>query len=170
MTRRGSLAYYLFAVVVGCLFLAVAMLSMASVSTLRWDSGRDFIFVYFLAVAHGWMAALIFAFLLRRIACALAWRRSWQWMILGGSLAILLLLAWVLLPTGWLGARIVLRSLLWLLPSGNTVTGFGFTSSPKVLLPVLFLGGAATAFVLFRVHRAFEPQVESPRTQEMPRA
>ncbi len=169
MTRRGSLAYYLAAVVIGCLFLTAAILIVAKSSTLHWNTGRDFLLVYFLSVSHGWIAALLFAFLLRRSSGALAWNRSWQWLILGGCLAILVLSAWFLIPGTWAGSAYVMRWLLWLLPCGDALTGFAFGSSLKVLLPAVFVVGAATAFVLYRVHHAFEPSADSAKREDRPR-
>jgi len=169
MTRRGSLVYYFTAVVVGCLFLTAAILVVAKSSTLHWNTGRDFFLVYFLCVSHGWIAVLVFAFLLRRSSGALAWNRSWQWLILGGGLAILVLSAWLLIPGTWLGSAYVMRWLLWLLPSGDGLMAFAFGSSLKVLLPAIFLVGAATAFVLYRVHHTFEPSADSPKREKKPR-
>ena len=168
MTRRGSLVYYLTAIVVGCLFMAVAILAVAQITTPRWDFGRDLFLFYFLAISHGWLPALLYALLLRRVNGALRWNRSWQWMVSGGSVAILVIIAWLFIPADWVGARFVMRSLLWLLPSGNMVISYGFTSSLKVLLPTIFLGGGATAFVLHRIHRAFEPQPEPSAFTEKP--
>jgi len=170
MTRRGSLAYYLAAIVVGCLCWAVAILVIARTTTSHWNSGREFFFLYFLVVSQGWLATLLFAFLLRRSAIALGWSRSWQWMFAGGCIAIVVIAAWVFVPADWVGARFVMRSLMWLLPFGNMLIGYVFTRSMIVLLPTVFLGGAATAFVLHRIDRAFEPQPESPASADKPHA
>jgi len=168
MTRRGSLAYYLAAIVVGCLCWAVAILVIARTTTYHWNTAREFFFLYFLVVSQGWLATLLFAFLLRKIAAAFAWSRAWQWMVAGGCIAIFVVAAWVFVPTDWIGARFIMGLLMWLLPFGNMVFVFGFARSTIVLLPTIFLVGAATAFVLHRIHRAFEPRAKSPASTEKP--
>ena len=82
-------------------------------------------------------------------------------------MAILVAGAWAFIPADWVGARYVMGLFMWLLPFGNILFGYAITKSMMVLLPTTFLGGAATAFVLHRVHIAFEPQPEpSPPTEE----
>jgi len=165
MTRRGSLAYYLAAVVVGCLLLGIAGMALTRFSTFRWDSGRDLIFVYFLAVSHGWLPALLFAFILRRTAGALQWKRAWQWMLAGGCLAIVVSLTWLVIPESWSVSAQTMRWLLVFLPSGASVHGFAWGGGLGLLLSAVFVTGAAISFVLFRVHRAFEVQAVSPTTK-----
>ena len=160
MTRRGSLAYYLAAVVCGTFFV-VFVYHAYSV----WESGLgdrwayDFIFAYFISLAVGLFTQLLFAFVLRRVTALLHWQAGWQWLIAGAVAGLAVL--WILHWTGYALERMhfpperqTLKSLLL----------YPFFVGPMMLaarpfwLPIPAF--AATAFVLFRVHRAFDAPSE----------
>lgn len=163
MTRRGSLAYYLAAWTCGCFFMSALVWLRDSAGTPGagtsnlappLESAMGLLFVCFYGLIFGAFASLIGAFLLRRIAAAFHWWQVWQWTLAGAVLTpviIGLVGAWwrrVGSPpqgaSSWLsllglGPAVVLDAGLWL------------------AIPV----GAATAILLFRIHRAFAPQPES---------
>ena len=78
MTRRGTLAYYLTAIVVGCFFLVLGVTAIGE-GSLRFSTAglRDFFLLYFLALVYGSFTMLLFAFLLRRMAHWLKWEPRW---------------------------------------------------------------------------------------------
>jgi hypothetical protein len=161
MTRRGSFVYYLVAVVCGSFFLAAAYQGH-SVATAaagpRWL--RDFFFLYFVAIPLGLIPMVVSAWLLRRAMGGLGWRRGWQWLLAGT-----LLMTGVLLGLGYVGLAIErarfpaeyqrLKSGVMALLLAPTL----FTFRPVWLA---MLGVAPTAWLLYLVHRAFEPREEAP--------
>ena len=159
MTRRGSLAYYLAAWVCGCLFMAMAAWLPGKWEPTHWTPGfrgaSGFLSFYFLSLIFGAFTALLFAFLLRRLVAVFVWKGLWQWVLLGAALAELLV--WGL---GTLGrnSETSVRSLgiLLILLLG----ALGAVRPPPVWINLLV--GAATAFVLCFIHRAFEPRPEAP--------
>lgn len=161
MTRRGSLVYYLGGIAVGCLFMAAYMSLLVNPGT-RW-SIRNFLGFYSSAVFLGGWTALLFAFLLRRLTAALGARRYWEWMIAGAALApaviwflgdvvqFLVVLGqgpgWQAMPLLWI------QVLMLMAPTAIVGTRLGMWGA----IPV----GAATAYVLSYIHRAFEPKLDS---------
>jgi len=164
MTRRGSLAYYIAAVVVGCFFASAGFFLAGQL--LRWHAGaaqtpglREFFFLYFLSIPFGGFAALLFAFLLRRLASLLRTRHPVAWAGIGAALAPALIWA----ANGLLeGLRTyggssptvtrLMLPLIWLCFGAEMLRPFWW-----VMIPV----GIATALVLFAIHRAFEPRGEA---------
>jgi hypothetical protein len=142
VTRRGSLAYYFAAVAVGSLALAGSLWLERRLAGVPQPGLLN---LYFLCLLTGSFPTLVFAFLLRRVM-SLRTCRAWHWALAGAGLSGLLL--WVLGGVGpWL--RPVLAELLWrVLFEGASVV---LATNPWVVLPA----GAATAGVLFLVHRAF---------------
>jgi len=155
MTRRGSLVYYLSAWILGCFFMSLAVWIKDLWGATRMVSGLreafGILFFYFYGLVLGALPALIFAFLLRKVAATLKCKTAWHWAIFGAILTPLLVAA-----LGNLGPRV------------GSVTGNGwrvldwFTSGPHiVLLSAWWLSipaGAITAFLLCRIERAFAPQ------------
>jgi hypothetical protein len=156
MTRRGSLAYYFAAIACGCFFIAAAYYAH-SVWMFGWGErwARDFLFAYFLSLLGGFFATLLFAFVLRRAMRALRCAAAWQWLAGGAVLGAAVL--WGLARLGYLLESIrfplerqLLKSILMIPLIGPVM----FSASPFWLPPLAF---AATAWVLHRIHRAFEP-------------
>ncbi|MHB8411109.1 MAG: hypothetical protein ACYDDI_04090 [Candidatus Acidiferrales bacterium] len=157
MTRHGSLAYYLAAWVCGCFFMSLAIwlkdLAGPTVGFISFRSAFGFLIFYFYGLLLGAVAALLGGLLLRRAARLAKFRNAWQWIVAGavatpvltlilGSFARSAATQQTPLP-GWLnlisvGPSIVLEAGLWL-------------AAPA---------GAATAWVLYRVHRAFAMPAE----------
>jgi hypothetical protein len=154
MTRRGSLAYYLAAWICGCTFMSVCiwlkdLLGAPLMQAYSMRGAVGLLLFNFYALIFGAASAFLGAFLLRRLARVAHWELAWQWVLAGSILspALLELLGiwgrqmlagpgprqrWLLLIT--YGPTIVLDAGIWL------------------AIPA----GAATAFVLYRIHRAFE--------------
>ncbi len=156
MTRRGSLAYYLAAWVCGGLFFAVTSIIVAPSNSdygLTPDA-RGFLFASFFVLAYGWVFTITFAFVLRSIAKSFRWQHPLPWMIFGGALAFAFALVCSVLPTSWLVNSSWLRSFIGLF---ELKTATSVALSPRSALAGLatILAGMVTAFVLFRVDRAF---------------
>lgn len=150
MTRRGSLAYYLAAWVCGCFFMSATIwFSSLWLPTAR--SVSDLLFVYFLYLMNGVLPMLLFGFVLRRAAKGMGLTHTWQWLVAGA----------VLTPA--------LTALLGMMSSWHAVQGAGWrdwvssyllstraNQVPPRWMPVITApAGAATAWVLFRIDRAF---------------
>ena len=88
MTRRGTLAYYLAAIVVGCFFMVLGVTAIGE-GSLRFSTAglRDVFLLYFLALVYGSFTMLLFAFLLRRAARWLKWERAAVWVLAGAAIA-----------------------------------------------------------------------------------
>lgn len=150
MTRRGSLAYYLAAWVCGCLFISLTIwMAIPWVPSMRSVSGL--LFTYFLELMYGALPSLLFGFALRRAAKGMHWSRAWHWLVSGAILA----------PT--------MAALLGRFASINAFRGGGWQSwiyvsllassviytNPSWTVVLTAPAGAATAWVLFRIDRAF---------------
>jgi hypothetical protein len=149
MTRRGTLAYYLAAWVIGCFV----------VSLLQW-AGEAFageiqpasilLTTYFFSLVFGAVAMLLFAFLLRRWMRLLGTHAQWAWVISGAVLGLLVILILIRAQ----GALLSIRSgefgeLLFaaVLKAADSLSGRNFWQAP--------IDGAITAWVLCLVDRAF---------------
>jgi hypothetical protein len=157
MTRRGSLAYYLTAWICGCFFMSAAVWTKdmfgATRDAFSIRSAFGLLFFYFYGLVVGALAAFLGAFLLRRVMVALKCKTPSHWAAVGAILApclIAILGVWGHHndATQRTGMRI-----LGLLTFGpRTVVEAGWW----LAIPA----GAATAYLLSRVQRAFGPQVE----------
>ncbi len=165
MTRRGSLAYYLAGWVCGCLFMSLAVWLPRRWEPTHWTPGfrgaSGFLAFYFLALVFGAFTALLFAFLLRRLVGVLGLRSLWQWVVPGSGLAALLI--WGLAALGRAVDTTVrpLEFLLILL-----LGALRAVRPPPVWANLLV--GAATAFVLYFIHRAFQPRPDMPEALAIP--
>lgn len=150
MTRRGSLAYYLAAWVCGCFFMALTIwLSSLWLPTAR--SVSDLLFVYFLYLMSGVLPMLLFGFVLRRIANGMHWAHAWHWLVGGAILAPALTALLGVMSSSqifqgggwhdWISSYLLSTSAIYVPPSWTSI----------VTAPA----GAATAWVLFRIDRAF---------------
>jgi hypothetical protein len=160
MTRRGSLAYYLSAWICGCFFMSLAvwtrdLFGASSNDAFSSRSVFGLIFFNFYGLVFGALAALLGAFLLRRVMAALQCLTATHWAALGAILAPILIAI-----LGIWGKRIGtegqggLRVLRLITYGPLTVFEAGWW------LPIP--AGAATAYLLCRVQRAFAPQ-KSPQ-------
>ena len=165
MTRRGTLAYYLAAWICGCFFMSAlvwlrARAGEADVTDVLppMKSTSGLLFITFCGLIFGAFASLVIAFLLRRIAAAFRWRRAWQWTLAGAVLTPVII--------GLVGA--------WWRRVGSPPQGASSWLSLLGLGPAVVLdaglwlaipAGAATALVLYRIHRAFTPPSESAASE-----
>jgi len=162
MTRRGSLAYYLAAWVYGSFFFAAARFVAApkSLDYLLTPDTRGFLAAVFFVLAYGWLFTLGLALLLRWLAKVLQWGSALPWSVCGGALALLFALIFTFFPenltarSGWLR----FLSELFSLNSANGVPR-NFQTALTVLSTAL--AGTATAYVLFRIDRAFAAPKET---------
>ena len=154
MTRRGSLAYYLAAWICGCFFMSALiwvkdLTAGASFELITMRSAFGLLFFSFYGLILGAAAALLGAFLLRRLMTLVHWEYAWQWALAGGALAPILVGA---LGAWWRHATLapVRAGPRWL-----SLLAFGPSVVLEAGLWLAIPAGAATAFVLYRVHRAF---------------
>ncbi len=152
MTRRGSLAYYLAAWACGCLFMSLGVWFRGGRAP-GFEGASGFLFFYFLSLIFGAFAALLFAFVLRRMAVVLRCGRLWQWLLLGAALGggLIRALGWL---RPWLDRieQPVARAILSLVSVVATLPPDSFW----LAMPA----GAATALVLYHIHRAFARREE----------
>ena len=156
MTRRGSLAYYLASWVCGCFFMAVCLFGLPRPSQFPQPVILGLIYLYFLALFFGAFTSLLFGFLLRRIAAGLDFERVWQWILGGAILAPILVsaLGSIMLIHGR-ATEFLLPIQLYFLYAPQLILSGG----AKVLWRVI-PAGAATAWVLYRIDRAFGPKAD----------
>jgi hypothetical protein len=151
MTRSGSLAYYLAAVVCGSFFFTLAHFLVGTDKGSDPDWARAFLFAFFLDTIFGGIGQIIAAFVLRRLAAPLRWTKAWHWAIGGAGVFLL-----VLIVLGMLGAafdRVAAGSRIASL--GPFI--FGQATMRSGIWQTLS-AGALTALVLFSVHHAFGRQ------------
>jgi hypothetical protein len=152
MTRRGTLAYYLAAWVIGC-FVVALLASMFASQNAPAEGPARLLVLYFLSLTYGAVDILLFAFLLRR--CMRLWgtHNLWLWIAAGALLG-----------------AVFIRLLLW---AGDTLTGISSLSGRGAINWLLLAfwaapnalrlsgvwqapaAGAATGTVLCLVDRAF---------------
>jgi hypothetical protein len=151
MTRSGSIAYYLAAVVCGSFFFTLAqfIIGRPNVGGVG-DLARNFIYAFFLETIFGCVAQLLAAFSLRRLASPLKWTEAWHWAV--GGAGVFLLVLYVL---SLLGAAFNHYM------GGTRAEQFGkyiFSQAADTLHGGIWqalAAGALTALVLFAVNRAF---------------
>jgi len=155
MTRRGTLVYYLAAWILGCFFMsALVWIKDTYAATMNHpfaDFAFGLLYFSFFGFISGAAAALLAAFLLRRLMMALKCKTPSHWAIAGSILtpAIVGLL-------GIWGRYVEMQA-----GPGMRVLEL-VTFGPKTVLEAgWWLGvpaGAATAFLLCRIQRAFSPE------------
>jgi hypothetical protein len=160
MTRRGSLAYYLTAWICGCFFMSLAVwtrdpFGASSNDAFSSRSVFGLIFFYFYGLVFGAIAALLGAFLLRRVMAALKCLTATHWAAVGAILAPVLIAV-----LGILGKRIGTEGQGEFRVLRLTTYGPMTVFEAGWWLPIP--AGAATAYLLCRVQRAFAPQ-KSPQ-------
>jgi hypothetical protein len=161
MTRHGSLAYYLAAWVCGCFFATVAVWS--DIHVLRISSMQDgfnqvgFLAFSFFGLIVGAVPSLLFGWGLRTLLKPFTTSGVYGWAAAGGGLA--LLLVWLLSGVAHLARdpRYLPYSALPIWPF--LIVGPAYLAEGNIWLTLPT--GAATAAVLFAVHRAFtgEPKI-----------
>lgn len=165
MTRRGTLAYYFAAIVVGCFFMVLGITAIGE-GSLRFSTAglRDFFLLYFLALVYGSFTTLVFAFLLRRSAQGLKLKGTIAWLGAGALLAPSLVWALFLIWSRFLSERALAGpQVVWWMIFGGAIAGAQFAQSHLTATISAAGVGAATALVLRRIHRAFEPPAEEAK-------
>lgn len=152
MTRRGSLAYYLAAWVCGCLFMSLGMW-IAGEHAQSFDGASGFLFLYFLSLIFGAFTTLLFAFVLRRMTSVLRYQHLWQWLLLGAVLG-----GGLVRGLGWL-RPVLERAHQPAVRAAVSLVGVVAALPPSAFW-VAIPAGAATAFVLYQIHRAFSLREE----------
>jgi hypothetical protein len=167
MTKRGTLAYYLAAWVIGCFVLSVMAWAWASPQEgVPLAAPARLLILYFLSLAYGAVDVLLFAFLLRRAMRLGKTHAIWIWMLAGAVLG-----------------GVLVRLLLW---SGDALVGASSTQGSDWLSYLLLAfwtapnalrragvwqvpaGGALTAIVLCLVDRAFNRLAEDSGSKPSP--
>jgi hypothetical protein len=160
MTRRGSLIYYLTAWICGCFFMSLAIwirdMWGAAIVGAQLRQAFGLLFFYFYGLIFGAFAAVLGAFFLRRVGAGLKCKTPLHWAILGAIISPALI--------GLLGTWG--RHLSTGDPPGLRLDAF-FLFGPKTALEagwwLAIPAGAATAYLLCRVQRAFtQPAVPAP--------
>ncbi len=155
MTRRGSLVYYLSAWILGCFFMSL-LIWIKDMYAAKLDHpvvGFAFglLSFAFFGLVSGAAAALIVAFLLRRLMSALKCKTPLHLAVAGAILAPILIAI-----LGTLGRHLENQQ-----RPGARLLGL-LTFGPKTVLEagwwLAIPAGAATAFLLCRIQRAFAPE------------
>lgn len=159
MTRHGSVAYYLAAWVCGCIFMSSAVwlrdVMGPAIGFVSFDRAFGLLIFCFYGLILGVVAALLGGFVLRRLAFLLKWRNAWEWVVGGAILApILFLILGSFAKTAAAGERP--------LPTWLKFISYGPALVLDAGLWLAVPAGAATAWVLYRVHRAFAMPAENP--------
>jgi hypothetical protein len=161
MTRRGTLAYYLAAWVIGCFVISLMVWLFAPAQEgAPLAAPARLLILYFLSLAYGAVDILLFAFLLRRSMRLAKTHNIAIWTVAGAILGAVLvrLLLWsgdALVGVSSLSGRGSLDYLLlafWTAP--NALRRAGIWQAP--------IGGALTAIVLCLVDRAFNRPAAEP--------
>ncbi|MGA2844116.1 MAG: hypothetical protein ABSF68_01710 [Candidatus Acidiferrales bacterium] len=156
MTRSGSLAYYLTAWICGCFFMSLSvwtkdLFGTAANNAFSTRSVFGLIFFYFYGLVFGAIAALTGAFLLRRVMAVLKCMTASHWAVAGAILAPA-----VIAILGLWGRHVGIDE-----QSGMRVVRI-ITFGPKIVVEagwwLAIPAGAATAYLLCRVQRAFGAQ------------
>jgi hypothetical protein len=160
MTRSGSLAYYLTAWICGCFFMSLIvwvrdLFGATADNAFSTHSVFGLIFFYFYGLVFGAVAALVGGFLLRRVMTALKCKTPSHWAVAGAILAPA-----VIAVLGLWGRHVGIDG-----QSGMRALRI-ITFGPKIVVEtgwwLAIPAGAATAYLLCRVQRAFAPQ-QSPQ-------
>jgi hypothetical protein len=156
MTRRGSLAYYLAAWICGCFFMTVAICikDRNALAGANFSAAVRLMYFYFFSLILGFVPVLLIAFLLRHAAALLGRQNVAIWIAAGAIIPASL----IAIVGAWA------RNAMALTHSGpfpevlvSALTGGLVLASAEgwwLAIPV----GAATAYVLYRIDRAFAPQ------------
>jgi hypothetical protein len=151
MTRSGSIAYYLAAVVCGSFFFTLAHFLVGTDRGSDPDWARAFLFSFFLGTIFMCIPQILAGFVLRRLAGPLHWTKAWHWAIGGAGVFALVLI--ILGMFGTFFDRVAAGSRIASL--GPFV--FGQASMRSGIWQTLS-AGALTALVLYSVQRAFGAQ------------
>ncbi len=160
MSARGSMAYYLAAWVCGCFFMSATVWLGNEWHSIEQRSISTLLYIYFLSLMFGALMVVLFGFFLRCTAKGMRWSRTWHW-LLGGALLAPALTALL----GTIASSRALQGSGWRIWIFAPIAGpHAIGSSGHRWMPLLAApAGAATAWVLSRIDRAFAaPPSDSP--------
>jgi hypothetical protein len=165
MTRRGSLAYYLAAWVIGCFSITVA-LWIRELIVHGFDSPGGYAFVLlglsFYSLIFGAFLALLGGFLLRNLMNAVKGATAMHWVAAGAMLAPVMVVG-----TNWVANSLVpfvltdLPPLVKIYQAGEFFLFLGAQTIVEKGWWLSIPAGAATAYPLYRIERAFAPKEAS---------
>jgi hypothetical protein len=167
MTRRGTLAYYLAAWVIGCFVISLMAWAFAPPQEgVPLAAPARLLILYFLSLAYGAVDMLLFAFLLRGAMRLWGTHSLGIWMLAGAALgaAVVRLLLWSgdalvgASPPSGRGPLSYLLLAFWTAP--NALRLAGIWQAP--------VGGALTGVVLCLVDRAFNRPAEETDAKPSP--
>ena len=159
MTRRGTLAYYLAAWVIGGLVVSFLQWTGEALSG-EIRTASILFTTYFFSLAFGAVAILLFAFLLRRLMRLLGTHAVWAWFLSGAILGWVQMLVFIhaqgallSIHSGELG-EILFDSVL---KAADSLAGRNVWQAP--------IDGAILAAVLCLIDRAFArvPETAEPK-------
>jgi hypothetical protein len=162
MTRRGTLAYYLAAWVIGCFVVAFLQWTGAAFAG-EIHTASFLLTTYFFALAFGAVAILLFAFVLRRLMRLLGTHALWTWLSVGAILSFLEILALVQAQSALLSIRSgEFGDFLFAaaLKAADALAGRNLWQAP--------IDGAITAAALCLVDRAFVRSNEAVEAKHSP--
>jgi hypothetical protein len=161
MTRRGTLAYYLAAWVIGCFIFSV-LLWIGAARSGAPAGASTLLATYFLALIFGAVDMLFFAFLLRRVMRWWGTHNISRWVVAGAGLAFLLMqlltFAYERIPTAGALSQGAWAVLVALIVGVDLVRDSGSWEVP--------VHGAITAVVLCLVDRAFNQPADAAEAKQ----
>jgi hypothetical protein len=162
MTRRGTLAYYLAAWVIGC-FVVAFLQWLGEALAGNFGTASILLTTYFFSLIFGAIAILLFAFLLRRSMRLLRTHAVWAWFSCGAILAFLEIGALLHAQNALLSFRSGEFGEIFfaaVLNAADSLAGRNLWQAP--------VGGAITAVVLCLVDRAFAYSSEAIEPKRSP--
>ena len=162
MTRRGSLAYYLAAWVIGC-FVVAFLQWVGEAAAGEIHPASILLTTYFFALIFGAVAALVFAVLLRASMRLLGTHRLWIWFVSGAALSFVEIFVLIHSQNALLSIRSGEFGQFFfaaVLNAADTLSGRNLWQVP--------IDGAVTAVVLCLVDRAFAGANEPGEPKHLP--
>lgn len=162
MTRRGTLAYYLAAWVIGCFVVSTLQWTGAALAG-YFEPASNLLIRYFFTLVFGAIAVLLFSFLLRRLMRLLGTHAPWAWFVSGAMMALALIFALLRAQGALLSIRgNELGEILFgaILKAADVFAGRNIWQAPA--------DGALTALVLCLVDRAFTRTNGATEPKHMP--
>lgn len=162
MTRRGTLAYYLSAWVIGC-FVVAFLQWVGEAAAGEIHPASILLTTYFFALIFGAVALLVFAVLLRTSMRLAGTHALWIWFLSGAVVAVLEILALIRAQNALLSIRSGEFGQFFfaaVLNAADTLSGRNLWQAP--------IDGAITALVLCLVDRAFAGANEAAEPKHSP--
>jgi hypothetical protein len=164
MTRRGSLAYYLAAWICGTVFMSICVWAReiffggGAEPNLPKQEAMSLLFICFYGLLLGAVAAFVSAYLLRTFMKWFSWRGTLQWIVSGAIITTLVILALGYGGLAGSGEQLLKNTAMTFVSLGPAVV---ISAGWWLATPA----GAATAYVLHRIDRAFAPPAATPSAE-----